>query len=712
VFPGDHDIRRAVAELARALPERLQPLAWIAYDYRWAWSADGAATFRAIDPDAWARTAANPRRLLTETGRTQLEQAAQDDALVARVERLAGELQADRDRPWGAVPGRPDHPVAFCCAEFGVHGSLPIYSGGLGILAGDILKEASDLALPMVGVGLMYRTGYFHQRIDATGYQHEYWLDADPERLPCVKVTGQDGQVLTVTVPVDNEELVAQVWRVDVGRVPLYLLDTDLPGNSPVGRWVTSRLYESNRSIRLAQYAMLGIGGVRALRAMGIEPCVYHLNEGHPALGVLELLQQARAEHPPGDDEAAWRQVRERVVFTTHTPVAAGNETYHRSEVLATLGRVADLAGDRETFLALGRIDPGHPDQPSGLTALALRSSRHANAVSRRHGQVARSMWQPLFPGRALDDVPISHVTNGVHVPTWLLGPMRELLDRHLGTGWLARADQPGTWAPVNDIPAAELWAARCAARAQLVDMISRRAIGDRLRRGDPLDYASAIGGGFDSGRLTVGFARRLATYKRLHLLALMPERAIALVGGDRPLQFVFAGKAHPDDHEAKEVVRRVFEMKRAPSVAGRAAFLEDYDIPLAGQLVAGCDVWINLPRPPLEASGTSGMKSVLGGGLQLSVLDGWWAEAYDGSNGWAIDGHVDADHRAQDWRDAGALFELIEQQVVPMFHDRDRDGIPQRWVAMMRRSLLTNGPRFSAARMLREYIDRVYRSA
>jgi starch phosphorylase len=316
-----------------------------------------------------------------------------------------------------------------------------------------------------------------------------------------------------------------------------------------------------------------------------------------------------------------------------------------------------------------------------------------------------------LWPDFPIEEVPIGHVTNGVHVPTWLQGPMRELLDRHLGPGWLARADQAETWAPVNDIPAAELWAVRCAARGQLVRMITSRAIGDRLRRGEPLDYASAAGSGFDEGRLTIGFARRLATYKRLHLVAEMPQRAIALVGGERPVQFVFAGKAHPADDEAKEVVRRLFALKGAPSVAGRTAFLEDYDMALAGQLVAGCDLWVNLPRPPLEASGTSGMKSVLGGGLQLSVLDGWWAEAYDGSNGWAIDGRVDADHQAQDARDANALFELLERQVVPMFHERDAEGIPQRWVAMMRRSLVTHGPRFSATRMLREYADRIYRN-
>jgi len=709
MLAGDADMESAVAELRGTLPERLRPLARIAYNYRWAWSADGAATFRAIDPDCWARTGGNPRRLLTETGRRQLERADRDAELVARVDRLSRELIDDHHRPWRAGAVSPQHPVAFCSAEFGVHGSLPIYSGGLGVLAGDILKEASDLGLPMVGVGLMYRTGYFHQRIDVTGYQHEYWLDADPERLPCVRVAGADGRPLTVTVPVDGEDVVAQVWRVDVGRVPLYLLDTDRPENSPVGRWVTSRLYESNRAIRLAQYAVLGVGGVRALRAMGIQPGVYHFNEGHPALGVVELFAQARSEQPAGDEDSAWQRVREQVVFTTHTPVAAGNETYSRDEILAMLGRIADLAGDRERFLSMGRIDPANRDQPSGMTALALRVSRRANGVSKRHGQVARGMWQPLFPGRAVEDVPIDHVTNGVHVPTWLQGPMRDLLDRHLGPGWLTRADRADTWWPVNGIPGAEIWAARCAARRQLVRMITSRGIGDRLRRGEPLDYASAAGTGFDEMRLTIGFARRLATYKRLHLVAMMPERAIALVGGERPVQFVFAGKAHPADNEAKEVVSRLFALKGAPSVAGRAAFLEDYDLELAGQLVAGCDLWVNVPRPPLEASGTSGMKSALGGGLQLSVLDGWWAEAYDGSNGWAIDGRVDPNDQAQDWRDANALFELLERQVVPMFHERDDQGIPQRWVAMMRRSLLTNGPRFSATRMLREYAERIY---
>jgi starch phosphorylase len=708
MFAGDLDIERAVADLSGRLPIRLQPLARVAYDYRWSWAVDGAATFEAVDPDRWPRTGHNPLRLLTEAHRSRLDLAARDERLVARIDRLAAELDADRNRPWPEGPATVEHPVAFCCAEFGVHGSLPIYSGGLGVLAGDILKEASDMGLPMVGVGLMYRTGYFHQRIDVTGFQHEYWLDTDPDRLPCVRVTGTDGQPITVVVPVDEDDVTAQVWRVDVGRVPLYLLDTDLPCNSAVGRWVTSRLYEGNRAIRLAQYAVLGIGGVRALRRLGIEPSVYHLNEGHPALGVFELLDAATAD-VTADADDRWRRVRDQVVFTTHTPMPAGNESYQRDEVLGMLGRIADQVGDREDFLAVGRIDPADPDQPSGMTPLALRASRHANAVSRRHGEVARAMWQPLFPGRSVEEVPIGYVTNGVHIPTWLVGPMRELLDRHLGEGWLKYADRPDTWTAVSDIPAAELWAARNAARRHLVEMVAHRAVADRLRRGEPLEYAAAGGSGFDPDVLTIGFARRLATYKRLHLVALAPERAVALVAGEPPVQFVFAGKAHPDDNAAKEVVRLLFGLKGAPSVAGRAAFLEDYDIPLAGRLVAGCDVWVNVPRPPLEASGTSGMKSCLAGGLQLSVLDGWWAEGYDGGNGWAIEGGVDDDHAAQDQRHSAAMFDLLEREVLPMFHERDADGVPHRWVEMIRRSLQTNGPRFSATRMLRDYVDQVY---
>ncbi|MGK2948523.1 MAG: alpha-glucan family phosphorylase [Acidimicrobiales bacterium] len=706
--PGDADIEAAVVALADRVPAALAPLAQVAYDLRWSWVPDGPATFSAVDPDRWERVHHNPVRLLSEAPAAMLAAAAADGDLVRRATRLADVLAADRARPTAPGPWDLEHPIAFLCAEFGVHASLPVYSGGLGVLAGDIVKEASDLALPMVGVGLLYRTGYFHQRIDTSGMQHEYWVESDPTTLACVPVTdAETGERLTVTVPVDGEEVTVQVWRADVGRVPLYLLDTDRPDNSLVGRWITSRLYEGNRAIRLAQYAVLGVGGVRALRAMGLAPSVFHLNEGHPALAVFELLRERRDEGDTWED--AWAAAASQIVFTTHTPVPAGNETYGRDEVLRALGAVAEATGDPERFLALGRVDADDPQQPSGMTVVGLRGSRSANAVSRRHGEVAREMWQPLFPERPVDEVPITHVTNGVHVPTWLGPPMRALLDRHLGEGWMAEAHDPATWAAVDQISDEELWAARGASRANLVERSRVRATQDRLRRGEGIDYVEAAQSGFDPDRLTIGFARRLATYKRLYLLSLRPERALRVIGGDRPAQFVFAGKAHPLDDSAKHIVRDLFQLKGAPEVADRVAFLEDYDLSFAQELVAGCDVWVNVPRPPEEASGTSGMKAALNGSLNLSVLDGWWAEAYDGHNGWAIDGAVDGDAEGQDQRHADALFDLLEQQVVPLFHERDAAGLPTGWLAMVRRSLRTNGPQFSATRMVRDYAERIY---
>jgi starch phosphorylase len=485
--------------------------------------------------------------------------------------------------------------------------------------------------------------------------------------------------------------------------VPLLLLDSSLLTNSIVGRWATSRLYEGNAAVRLAQYAVLGVGGIRALRALGIEPAVHHLNEGHPALATLALLAERIEAGTPWDD--AWRDVQRGVVFTTHTPVPAGNETYHADELVRMLGRVADLTGDRHRFLSLGRIQPD--DAEAGMTVLALRAAHTANGVSRRHGEVAREMWRPVFP--ALDEVPITHVTNGVHVPSWLCGPMRRLLDRHLEPGWPSRADDPATWDPIAGISDQELWEARCEARSELVHFVRQRATLDRLRRGEDIDYAAAAERGFDPGRLTIGFARRLAAYKRLYLLSLRPERALRLLTGPAAAQFLLAGKAHPLDDGAKAIVRRLFEFKGVPEVADKVAFLEDYDLSLARPVVGGCDVWINVPRPPEEASGTSGMKAALNGALNVSVLDGWWAEGYDGSNGWAIEGDHDPDHAAQDERHADALFDLLEQQVVPLFADRDDDGLPRGWLAMVRNSIRTNGPRFSATRMVREYLDRIY---
>jgi glycogen phosphorylase len=704
---GVQDINGAAEALASRVPDQLRPLARAAYNLRWSWTPGGAEAFRAIDPRRWELCGENAVRLLTETSTAALERAAADPELVARGEALEEAIAADLARPAASTgPVTPERPVAFFCAEYGIHASLPIYSGGLGALAGDILKEASDRALPLVAVGLLYHQGYFRQRIDAAGWQHESWVPTDPERQPAALVCGDDGEPLEISVPVGDEDVVAQVWRVDVGRVPLFLLDADRPENSRVARWISSRLYTGTRDLRLAQYALLGVGGMRALRAMGIDPSVVHLNEGHAAFASLEL---ARGEVATGAALAdALAAARARTVFTTHTPVPAGNDTYEPAQVAESFGALAAEVGlDLDEAIRLGRSRPDDDGEEFGVTQFSLRMSRAANGVSRRHGEVARGMWAALWPDREVADVPIGHVTNGVHLPTWLGGPMRALLDRHLGDGWLERADDPATWEPVDAIDDAELWAARGAQRAELVEWARDRSIADRLGREDPREYVEAPE--FDPDVLTIGFARRLATYKRLHLLLQSAERIVDLLHGKRSVQILLAGKAHPRDDDGKRSLQALFSAKGIPEISHRVAYLDDYDLSIGARLVRGCDVWVNVPRPPLEASGTSGMKSAVNGGLQLSVLDGWWAEAYDGTNGWALPGDVDDDHATQDARDAGELLRLLYDEVVPAFYDRDDDGLPRAWLARVKASLRTNGPEFSASRMLRDYARRVY---
>ncbi|HZU61132.1 MAG TPA: alpha-glucan family phosphorylase, partial [Solirubrobacteraceae bacterium] len=679
---GADDLRRAAEELVERIPNALAPLARLAYNYRWSWLPGGPELFSAIDRERFELCLQNPVRVLQESSSRALRRAAANGELVERALELEAEVAQDLDRPPapGLAPDRdlelglaaegdrppepglaPDRPVAFFCAEYGVHVSLPIYSGGLGALAGDILKEASDQALPMVAVGLMYRKGYFRQRIDAGGRQHEYWVDTDPQRLPAARVTGADEVPVTVQVPIHDTEVTAHIWRVNVGRVPLFLLDTDISHNRPLDRWITARLYEADPRIRLAQYLLLGVGGMRALDALGIEPGVLHLNEGHAALAALNAANGAR----------------DRTVFTTHTPVPAGNDSYTPDQVRETLtGLRAQLSLPEGHVLALGRTNPEDETEPFGVTQAALRLSRAANGVSRRHGQVARAMWAPLWPGRSPDEVPIGHVTNGVHVPTWIGPPMRALLDRHLGPGWISRVAEPETWSAVDGIPASELWEVRAGQRAAMVDFVRRRSTQDRLTRGDVREYVEAAARAFDPDVLTIGFARRVATYKRLDLLTRDPERTLALLGGAQPVQVVLAGKAHPRDEEAKRSLERLFGLKYAREVGERVAYLDDYDLATGAMMVRGCDVWLNIPRPPLEASGTSGMKSVFNGGLQLSVLDGWWAEAYDGSNGWALPGDVEADHPAQDERHADVLHRILGDEVVPEFYARDEHGL------------------------------------
>jgi len=706
---GTRDIDAAARDLAARMPASLGVLATIAYNYRWSWLPGGPELFAAVDAERWEWTNQNPVRLLHETSSAALDRAAGDPGLIERAQGVLAAIEADAARP--PFPGRASstRPVAFLCAEFAVHVSLPIYAGGLGVLAGDILKQSSDLALPMVGVGLLYRQGYFLQRMDQSGYQHEYWFPLDPERVPAALVHNTDGEPLTVRVPLRGRDVVVQVWRVDVGRVRLYLLDAQRPENSRIDRWITGRLYVSDRATRLAQYALLGIGSMRALDAMGMDPSVVHLNEGHAALAPLEL---ARRDIVAGAERnAAFIAARERTVFTTHTPVGAGNEGYDPAEIAEVLSAFPEQVGmDFDSFLQLGRTRPDNPHEPFVMTPLGIKMSREANGVSRRHGEVARQMWQSLFPERPADAVPIGYVTNGVHVPTWLAPRMRELLDRYLGHGWIDRAADPDTWQAVDRIPDDELWSVRNTMRAEFIAYVRDRTIANRLARGEPRWYVEAAERGFSADALTIGFARRLASYKRIYLLTLEPQRMERLLlNTDSPVQLVLAGKAHPQDEESKRAAQGLFAFKGTPQAAERVSFLDNYSLATAMQMVSGCDLWINLPRPPLEASGTSGMKAAVNGSLNLSVLDGWWAEAYDGGNGWALPGDIAFDHAVQDARDAAVLYDLMEHEVLPLFYARDTRGVPVGWLEKVRASMRTCGPRFSAARTMHDYIDRAY---
>jgi starch phosphorylase len=705
---GQRDIERAVAELAERLPNALQPLARLAFNYRWSWTIGGRAVFRDIDPSLWERSQCNPRATIEMVPPHRLRQLAGAPEYVARVVALAAQLEADLRRPPIAAGVATDRPVAYFCSEFGVHCSLPLYGGGLGILAGDVLKAASDLAIPMVGVGLLYREGYFHQRLDLSGWQHEWWTTTNFEWLPAVIVTGPDNEPLTVTVTMRDRAVRIQIWRIDVGRVPLYLLDTDRPDNHPIDRWITARLYIGDRHTRLTQYGVLGVGGVRSLAALGIQPGVIHLNEGHAALASFERLRQLiGAGH---SYEAALAGVRQTTVFTTHTPVGAGNECYTFQEVEPVLGQLREGLNEHLPFFyGLCRFDPGNEQEAVAITPLALRTSRTSIGVSRRHGEVARAMWQPLWAGRPVDEVPIGHVTNGVHTTTWMAEPMQALLDRHLGPDWRTRLADVALWERIVSIPDAELWAVRRALRQELVEYARVQSIRVRLARGEAPGYVEAAARAFDPDLLTIGFARRVATYKRLHLFTYRLDRGLQLLADvARPIQVIIAGKAHPQDEDAKQALRGVLELRRAPHVASRIAFLDDYDLHMAPRLVAGADLWVNLPRPPLEASGTSGIKAVLNGGLNLSVLDGWWLEAYDGETGWAI-ASPDTDAAAQDAHDATALYDLLEHEVIPLFYERDADGLPRRWIGRIKASMQRLIPRFSAERMVREYLTALY---
>jgi len=641
--------------------------------------------------------------------REQLEQAARDPSFLATydaaIERLGGSLTAE-DSWWSRrFPDLAKRPIAYFSAEFAVHQSLPIYAGGLGVLAGDHCKEASDLGLPLIGVGFMYPQGYFHQSMSSEGWQGEVYEQLDWNYAPVEPMEGE-GRPCIISLPLANRDVYVSVWCVRLGRVKLYLLDTSVEENAPEDRELSARLYAGDRETRLQQEIILGAGGVRVLRLLGYDPMLWHLNEGHTAFVALERIREILER---GESfKAALEEVRRGTLFTTHTPVPAGHDAFPFDLVESYLAGFWDSFGPwRDDFLKLGHCDNGGGPM-FNMTALAFRAAGATNAVSKVHGRVTRETWARLWPGIPESERAVRVVTNGIHVSTWIAPDMAKLFERYLGNDWRDHEDEASFWDRISMVPDEELWAIRQALRSYLIAFIRERA--RQLWTQEEVTTARVVASGtlLDPAALTIGFARRFTDYKRPELVFHDPERlARILTAFRRPVQIVFAGKAHPADHAGKHHLQRVYKRAIDPSFGGRIAFVEDYDLHIAHFLVQGCDVWLNTPRSPFEASGTSGMKASINGVIHLSVGDGWWAEGYTGSNGWRIDGGVATDDPAQvDAADAEALYRLLEEEVVADFYDRGPDGVPRRWLRKVKEAIRTVMPHFSARRMVKQYTE------
>ena len=697
------------------VPERISGLVDLAYNLWWSWNPEAGALFKQVNRQAWKESIHNPVRMLREIPVGFLKQAAENPAYLRRYD-----IVMRRFRKYMSATGTwfsAEHPdsrsltIAYFSAEYGLHHSLPIYAGGLGFLAGDHLKEASDLGLPMVAVGFMYSQGYLHQEISPDGWQKDINEPLDPDAAPITRVLDSAGDHLVVRVPHIDPPIYVAVWKVQVGRIPLYLLDTDIDCNDPRNRGISSRLYTGDLEQRLRQEIVLGIGGRKVLHVLGADYSAVHLNEGHPAFALLERIRE-RVERGMEFDEAL-DEVRATSVFTSHTPVPAGHDIFPINLIDRYFKAYYPALGiDRREFLQLG-VHPQSPGAGFNMTAFALRASEHHNGVSRAHGTVTRQMWRCLWPGTPETTVPIDYVTNGVHVPTWLNHRMKDLYDRHIGPtcpNWLSEHDDPVVWELIDEIPDAELWYIHTWLKAKLFNRIREQ---ERIRWAaqhpggvpDP-----ATGGAYlNPDVLTIGFARRFSTYKRAHLIFEDLERLKRILNNRwYPVQVIFAGKAHPADNEGKRLLQKIYRYTQQPEFGGRVAFVEDYSEKVAQYLVHGVDVWLNNPLPPMEASGTSGMKASLNGVLNLSILDGWWVEGYNGRNGWAF-GSETAACDGRDATDAAAIYNLLEKEVVPLYYDRSVDNIPHGWVKMMKESIKSNGPRFSARRMVKEYVARYY---
>jgi len=698
------------------LPKRIARLGELAYNLWWTWQPEAERLFRKLDYDMWERLGHNPIRLLREIGRPRLKQAADDEEYLTLYDEVFASYDSyfSDSNTWThqTHPEFASHPIAYFSMEFGLHETLPIYSGGLGVLAGDHLKEASDLGLPLTGVGFMYAQGYFSQRISEDGWQEALNNPLLFENLPVLPVFGKDKQRITFDVEFPDRKIRVQIWEVRVGRVPLYLLDSNVDVNSDNDRLLTARLYWSDLDRRIMQEVLLGIGGVRALRALGLSPAVWHMNEGHAAFLTLE---RARELIEDGDDfETAIAKTRGQNVFTTHTPVPAGNDEFPLWLIEKYLGAIIpQLKLTHDQFFDIARHQRGHHETFS-MGILALRSSNGRNGVSELHGDVSRKMWHFLWEDKKEEDVPIDFVTNGVHTANWLARRLKNLFNKYLGADWYDHLDEPGFWSKIDEIPDDELWEVRLHLKRKL-SFYLRERVRERWTAGGfhPVQVVSS-GVMINPYALTIGFARRFATYKRASLVMRDIDRLLEIVNRpNMPVQIIFAGKAHPADEPGKQLIQQVYRTVKRAETGGRIVFIEDYEMNLARYLVQGVDVWMNTPRRPYEASGTSGMKAALNGALNFSVLDGWWREAYNGKNGWSIGEDKEYESNdAQDAQDAESLYNTLEKEIIPLYYDRDPKEISHEWIARVKDNLKTNIPQFSTRRMVKQYVGKFYSKA
>ncbi|NOX58256.1 MAG: glycosyltransferase family 1 protein [Planctomycetes bacterium] len=701
-----------------AIPEPLEGLKRLAYNLWWTWNHDAIQLFQRLDRQLWEDVQHNAAMMLAAVPQHRLERAAKDNSFLANLARVLdsfSEYQTANTWFSETFPEHASRKLAYFSMEFGLHESLPVYSGGLGCLAGDHMKSASDLGVPLIGVGLLYHQGYFQQFLSKDGWQFEDYPELEVHHLPIELVKDDSGKPLMVSFPVGEREVHAQIYRVNVGRARVFMLDTVLPENDPDDRAITSRLYGGDQQMRIRQEIVLGFGGVRALRALGFEPSVFHMNEGHSAFLALE-----RIGHLVETAGLSFAQAREAVagstIFTTHTPVPAGIDTFPRELVTKYLQPFSDRLGvTMDEIVGLGQTQAQpNSQQPFSMATLALHLSRNSNGVSKVHGRVAREMWQGNWPNVPVPEVPITSVTNGVHVRSWLAPDFERLFERYLGPSWSAAPDDGDVWTHVNEIPDSELWLAHERRREQLVVAARAHLRKQALKRGDSPALVAETEELLNPEALTIGFARRFAPYKRATLLLTDEERLIRILSStDRPVQFVFAGKAHPRDNLGKELIKRIVQFARDENLQSRFVFIENYNMSIARFLVQGVDVWMNTPTKPLEASGTSGMKVVPNGGINFSVLDGWWSEAYDGDNGWIIgDDRIYDSAEYQDQVESEAIYETLEREIIPEFYDRSTDGLPRKWIARMKASMRSCTAQFSAARMVRQYVNQLYMPA